>query len=350
MSEDFLTLLEQFEKEKGISREVLIEALEVALVSAYKRNYGANKNVHVQINRINGSMNVFLKKEVVEDVEDAENQISVEAAKKINPIYEVGDIIEEETVTQTFGRIAAQTARQVLTQRIREAERGIIYSEFANKVNDIITGTVKRVEKKSVMIDIGITEAMLMPQEQVPADNYTQGQRIKVYVVEVQKTTKGPQIVISRTHSGLVKRLFELEVPEIQGGIVEIKSISRETGSRTKIAVHSNDSNVDPIGSCVGPKGIRVQKIVDELKGEKIDIIKYSEDPKEFISAALAPAKVIGCEVNEQDRICTVTVLANQLSLAIGKEGQNARLAAKLTGWKIDIKKSEEDDLPENEA
>jgi len=350
MSEDFIALLEQFEKEKGISRDVLIEALEVALVSAYKRNYGANQNVKVLINRQNGSMNVFLQKEVVEEVFDDETEISLEDAKKVNPIYEMGDVLEWETLPQTFGRIAAQTARQVVTQRIREAERGMIYNEFVNKENDIIPGIVQRVEKKKIMVDIGKTEAILLPQEQVASDKYEYGQRIKVYVVEVLKTTKGPQIVISRTHPGLVRRLFELEVPEIQGGVVEIKSISREAGSRTKIAVSSNDSNVDPIGACVGPRGTRVQKIVDELKGEKIDIIKFSDNIEEFVSAALAPAKVLSTSVDAEKRICTVTVAGNQLSLAIGKEGQNARLAAKLTGCKIDIIKSEGDDLENNEA
>ncbi len=350
MSEDFIALLEQFEKEKGISRDVLIEALEVALVSAYKRNYGANQNVKVLINRQNGSMNVFLQKEVVEEVSDDETEISLEDAKKVNPIYEIGDVLEWETLPQTFGRIAAQTARQVVTQRIREAERGMIYNEFVKKENDIIPGIVQRVEKKKIMVDIGKTEAMLLPQEQVAIDKYKYGQRIKVYVVEVQKTTKGPQIVISRTHPGLVRRLFELEVPEIQGGVVEIKSISREAGSRTKLAVVSNDPNVDPIGACVGPRGTRVQKIVDELKGEKIDIIKYSDNIEEYVSAALAPAKVISAAVDVEKRICTVIVAGNQLSLAIGKEGQNARLAAKLTGWKIDIIKSEGDDLESNEA
>ncbi len=350
MSEDFLMLLEEFEKEKGISRDVLIEALEVALVSAYKRNYGANHLVRVEINRTNGSMNVFLQRTVVGTVEDPLTQISLIDAKHVNPIYEVGDIMEEETVPQTFGRIAAQTARQVVTQRIREAERGIIYNEFVSKENDIITGIVQRIEKRNIMVDIGKTEAILTPQEQVHAETYKSGQRIKVYVVEVNNTTKGPQVLISRTHPGLVRRLFELEVPEIQNGTVEIKSISREAGSRTKISVRSNDPNVDPIGACVGPKGARVQKIVDELKGEKIDIIKYSDDIAEYISAALSPAKVISATADEEQKICTVTVLGHQLSLAIGKEGQNARLAAKLTGYKIDILKSESDEETDDEA
>lgn len=340
MSEDFVTLLEQFEKEKGISRDVLIEALEQALVSAYKRNYGSHKNVRVEIDRQNGSMNVYVKKEVVDEVVIPDSEISLENAKKINPQYELGDVIEEKTAPQTFGRIAAQTARQVVTQRIREAERNMVYSEFSGKVGDIVSGIVQRVERKSVMVDLGTVEAMLMPQEQVESDNYHPNQRLKIYIVDVQRTTKGPQIIISRTHAGLVRKLFELEVPEIQTGVVEIKSVSREAGSRSKIAVVSNDENVDPIGACVGSKGTRVANVVDELNGEKIDIIKYSDDPAQYIAAALAPAEVESVTVNEEEKLCTVVVAKNQLSLAIGKEGQNARLAAKLTGWKIDIIKS----------
>ena len=341
MSNEFLVLLEQFEKEKGISSDVLIEALEAALVSAYKRNYGANLNVRVEIDRKDGNMKVFTQKTVVEAVEHPETQISLEDAKAVNQSYEIGDICEQSAAPQTFGRIAAQTARQVMTQRIREAERNMVYDEFSGKENDIITGTVQRVERGNVMVDIGTTEGVLYPKEQVAADNYTHGQKIKVYVVGVKRTTKGPQIIISRTHPGLIRRLFELEVPEIQSGIVEIKSISREAGSRTKIAVYAKDENVDPIGACVGPKGGRVQNIVDELKGEKIDIIKYSDNPEEYISASLSPAKVLKATANADEGVCSVVVDDSQLSLAIGKEGQNARLAAKLTGWKIDIEKSD---------
>ena len=347
MSEDFITLLEEFEKEKGISREILIDALETALVSAYKRNYGANLDVRVEINRTSGGMNVWLKKTVVDEMEDEDVQILLEDAVKIDPKYQVGDVVEIPTAPRTFGRIAAQTARQVVTQRIREAERGMFYNQFADKVNDVVSGVVQRVEKKSVMLRIGNSDAMLMPQEQVEADNYTPGQRLKLYVVDVQRMTKGPQVVISRTHSGLVKKLFELEVPEITSGVVEVKAVAREAGSRSKIAVWANDPNVDPIGACVGPKGARVQTIVDELMGEKIDIIKYSENPGEFVSAALAPTKVLNYEVNEEEKVCTITVSPSQLSLAIGKEGQNVRLAAKLTGWKIDIIKAEGDEEDE---
>lgn len=344
MSEDFVTLLEEFEKEKGISRDILIEALETALVSAYKRNYGSNQDVKVEIDRQNGSMSVFIKKIVVSVVEDPDTQISLDEAKEISPSYSEGDVVEIATAPRTFGRIAAQTARQVVTQRIREAERGMFYNQFADKLNDIVTGIVQRVEKRSVILRVGNADTMLMQQEQVEADNYHPGQRLKLYVVDVQRTTKGPQVIISRTHSGLVRKLFELEVPEIATGVVEIKGVSREAGSRTKIAVFAADSNVDPIGACVGPKGARVQAIVDELMGEKIDIIKYSEDPAEYVSAALAPTTVLKCDVNEDEKCCTVTVNADQLSLAIGKEGQNVRLAAKLTGWKIDIVKAEGDD------
>ena len=347
MNEDFITLLDEFEKEKGISRDILIDALETALVSAYKRNYGSNQDVRVEINRTSGGMSVFLKKYVVEEVEDADVQISLDEAVKIDPKYQLGDVVEFPTAPRTFGRIAAQTARQVVTQRIREAERGMFYNQFADKVNDVVSGVVQRVEKKSVMLRVGNSDAMLMQQEQVETENYTPGQRLKLFVVDVQRATKGPQVVISRTHSGLVKKLFELEVPEIASGVVEIKAVSREAGSRSKIAVWASDPNVDPIGACVGPKGARVQAVVDELMGEKIDIIKYSENPGEFVSAALAPTKVLSYEVNEEEKICTITVSPSQLSLAIGKEGQNVRLAAKLTGWKIDIIKSEGDDEDE---
>ena len=344
MSEDFITLLEQFEKEKGISRDVLIEAIELALVSAYKRNYGNHQNVRVEIDRTNGAMGVYVRKEVVEDIFNPDTEITLEDALKINGSYQLGDIVEIPTERPTFGRIAAQTARQVLTQRIREAERGMVYNIFSEKLHDIVSGVVQRVEKRSILISVGQTEAMLMPSEQVAEDNYAPGMRLKVYVAEVQKTTKGPQVVISRSNAGLVRRLFELEVPEIQDGVVEIKNVFREAGQRTKISVYSKDPNVDPIGACVGPKGQRVQNIVDELRGEKIDIIKYSEDPAEYISAALAPAKVVSCTANEEEKICTAVVDADQLSLAIGKEGQNARLAAKLTGWKIDIIKNGSDE------
>lgn len=338
MNVEFIEALQQISKDKGISKDVLIDALEAALISSYKRNFGTAQNVRVEINRETGDVKVFSQRKVVEEVEDELLEISLEDARKIDPNYEVGEIVEREVTPRNFGRIAAQNAKQVVVQRIREAERGIVFDEFINRESDIITGTVSRIAKGIVYVNLGKTEAILGPNEQIPNEEYNHGDRIKTYIVEVKKTTKGPQITVSRSHPGLIKRLFELEVPEIHDGIVEIKSISREAGSRTKIAVESKDENVDPVGACVGPKGARVQAIVDELKGEKIDIIKYSKDPTEFITSALSPAKVISTEVNLEEKTAKVVVPDYQLSLAIGKEGQNARLAAKLTGWKIDIK------------
>jgi len=338
MNIEFIEAIEQIGKEKGISKEILIEAIEAALISAYKKNFGTAQNVKVYIERDTGEVKVFAQKSVVENVENELLEISVEEAKKYNPRYQKGDILEIEVTPKKFGRIAAQTAKQVVVQRIKEAERNVIYDEFSGRESDIVTGVIQRIDKKNVYIDLGRVEAILMPTEQTPNEEYIQGNRIKTYILEVKKTTKGPQIFVSRTHPGLVKRLFELEVPEIHDGIVEIKGIAREAGSRTKIAVHSRDENVDPVGSCVGPKGARVQAVVDELNGEKIDIIKWSKDPAQFIANSLSPAKVTSVNANESEKIANVVVEDYQLSLAIGKEGQNARLAAKLTGWKIDIK------------
>lgn len=338
MSAELILALEQIEKEKGVDKEVLIEAIEAALISAYKRNFGSSQNVKVTIDRVSGDVKVFALKRVTDIPENDLSEISLEDAKKVNKKLEIDDTAEIEVTPRKFGRIAAQTAKQVVVQRIREAERGIIFNEFYNKESDIVTGIIQRSERKNVIIDLGKTEAIIAPAEQTPGEEYRFNDRIKTYIIEVKKTTKGPQIMVSRTHPGLVKRLFELEVPEIHDGTVEIKSISREPGSRTKIAVFSKDDNVDPVGACVGQKGTRVQAIVDELRGEKIDIIKWSSNPEEYISASLSPAKVIRVDVNEGEKSAKVTVPDYQLSLAIGKEGQNARLAAKLTGWKIDIK------------
>jgi len=351
MNIEFIEALDQIEKEKGISKEILLEAIEAALVSAYKKNYGTAQNVKINIDRATGEVKVFSQKTVKEDVKDPLLEISLVEAKKINPLAKLGDIISIEVTPQKFGRIAAQTAKQVVMQRIKEAERNIIYEEFAGRETDLVTGTVQRFDKKNVIIDLGKTEAILPPNEQIPNETYTQGERIKVYILEVKKTTKGPVITVSRSHPGLVKRLFELEVPEIYEGIVEIKGIAREAGSRTKIAVYSKDENVDPVGACVGPKGVRVQAVVEELKGEKIDIIKWSKNIAEYISNALSPAKVLSVDVDEENKIARVLVPEHQLSLAIGKEGQNARLAAKLTGWKIDIKSPKNDSRgDENES
>ena len=338
MSAELIHALEQLQKEKGVDMEILIEAIEAALISAYRKNFGTAQNVKVVIDRTSGDVRVYAVKKVTAEPQNDFLEISLEEAKKINRKYEEGDMAEVEVTPKKFGRIAAQTAKQVVVQKIREAERGIIYDEFINKEGDIVTGIIQRSERKNVIIDLGKTEATLPPSEQTPGEEYRFNDRIKTYITEVKKTTKGPQIMVSRTHPWLVKRLFELEVPEIHDGIVEIKSIAREPGSRTKIAVFSKDDNVDPVGACVGQRGTRVQAVVDELRGEKIDIIKWSGNPEEFISSSLSPAKVIRVDINEEEKFAKVTVPDFQLSLAIGKEGQNARLAAKLTGWKIDIK------------
>lgn len=342
MNEEFIGALKEIVKEKGISEELLFSTIEDALVSAYKKNYAGPTtsagNVKVSINRENGEIHVYAQKVVVEDVYDYVTEIGYEEAKSINPKYDLDDVVDLEVTPKNFGRVAAQLAKGVVTQRIREAERNIIYTEFKGLEYDIITGTVLRKDKGNVFVNLGRIETSIGPNEQIPGEEYKFNEKIKLYVVEVKNGSKGAQILVSRTHPGLVKRLFELEVPEIYNGTVEIKSISREAGSRSKIAVYSNDENVDPMGSCVGPKGTRVQKIVDELKGEKIDIIKWSKNPEEFIAAALSPAKVLEVVADEETKSAKVVVEDNQLSLAIGKEGQNVRLAAKLTNWKIDIK------------
>ncbi|HHT50419.1 MAG TPA: transcription termination/antitermination protein NusA [Eubacteriaceae bacterium] len=352
MNIDLIEALDQIEKEKGINKETLIEAIEAAITSAYKRNFGTAQNVKITIDRETGEVKVYSLKTVVEKVENELLEISLEEAKLKDRNFEIGDFVEELVRPKNFGRIAAQTAKQVVVQRIREAERSIIYDLYADRVDEIITGIVQRKEKSNVFVDLGKAEAILVSSEQMAGENYNYGDRIKLYIVEVKKTTKGPQIIVSRTHPGLVKRLFELEVPEIFDGVVELRSISREAGSRTKIAVYSHNEEVDPVGACVGHKGSRVQQIVNELKGEKIDIIKWSEDPEEYIASALSPAQVLLVEADQETKSAKVVVDDYQLSLAIGKEGQNARLAAKLTGWRIDIKSKSQTDLliePEEE-
>ena len=349
MNAEFMQAFEELGKEKGIAPEILFDAIEAALISAYKRNFGSAQNVRVSLDRITGEIHVFARKIVVTELTEQHLEVSLAEAKEIDPRYEENDIIEIEVTPKDFGRIAAQTAKQVVVQRIREAERGIIYDEFSNRESDILTGIVQRIEQKNVFIDLGKAEAILAPTEQIPFEQYKHGDRVKSYIIEVKKTTKGPQILFSRTDPGLLKRLFELEVPEIQEGIVEIKSVAREPGMRSKIAVYSRDEDIDPVGACVGHKGMRVQTIVDELKGEKIDIVKWSPDPVKYIANSLSPAKVVSVEVNEIEKISKVIVPDFQLSLAIGKEGQNARLAAKLTGWKIDIKSESQASQAENE-
>lgn len=338
MNSEFMEALASLERDKGISKDIILDAIESALISGYKRNFNTAQNVRVDINRETGVIKVLARKTVVEEVNDSRLEISLDEAKTISPHYELGDIVEIEVTPKDFGRIAAQTAKQVVTQRVREAERNVIYADYIDREEDIITGIVQRQDSRFIYVDLGRTEALLPVSEQMPNETYKQNDRIKAYITKVEKTTKGPQIFVSRSHPNLLKRLFELEVPEIYDGIVEIKSIAREAGDRSKISVYSENEEVDPVGACVGPKGTRVQAVVDELNGEKIDIVKYSNDPVEFVANALSPAKVLDVIVHEEEKATTVIVPDYQLSLAIGKRGQNARLAAKLTGWKIDIK------------
>ncbi len=338
MNADFINALKEIEKEKGISVEFLLQATEHALLTAFRKNFGSAQNCRIEIERETGEIKVYALKVVVDTVSDERMEIAAGDVDESDTEAALGDTVEVEVTPKNFGRIAAQAAKQVVMQQIREAERGLIYEEYLSREGDIVTGVIRRQEAKNVFIDLGRAEALLAPSEQIPTEKHNRGDRIKTYVIEVKKTTKGPQILVSRTHPGLVKRLFELEVPEIYEGIVELKAVAREPGSRSKIAVYSRDENVDSIGACVGPKGMRVQAIVNELKGEKIDIIKWDNSPMEFVANALSPAKPIAVGIDEEDKVARVTVPDHQLSLAIGKEGQNARLAARLTGWKIDIK------------
>ncbi|MBR4098999.1 MAG: transcription termination/antitermination protein NusA [Clostridium sp.] len=346
---EFFAAISQIEQEKGIKPGYMMEKITQALVSAYRRDHeGAGENLIVEADQETCTVRMFLKKDIVEVVDDPTREISLEEARLALPQAQLGDVVRIEIKPKSFGRIAAQTARQVIIQGIREAEQGMVYDQFSSKEHELLTGVVVRIDPRNgaITLRIGagdqVTDAYLSANEQVKDEHYVEGQRLKVYVVEVRQATKGPQVLISRTHPGLVKRLFELEVPEIYDGTVEVRSIAREAGSRTKLAVWSADPNVDPIGACVGPRGQRVNTIVEELKGEKMDIIKWSEDPVEYVAAALSPADVISVEPLPDGKSCRVIVPDDQLSLAIGKEGQNARLAAKLTGYKIDIKPASE--------
>lgn len=341
MNKDFLDALTELEREKNISKEDIITAIEDAVELAYKKNYGNYPNVRVLVDREDGEVLVLMSKEVVSEVEDDMMEVSLEEARSYDERYEVGDVIEYQVDPKDFGRIAAQTAKQVVVQRIREAERRNSYDEFVNKQGEIVTAKIERINNGTMFLSVGNSEGILPLSEQVKTESFNVGDRIKVYVIDVKKATKGPQIFLSRSHPGLVRRLFELEVPEIADGTVEIKGIAREAGSRTKIAVYSHDENVDPVGACVGNRGTRVQNIVDELFGEKIDIIVWDEDPAVLISNVLKPAEVEGVYINyvsEKEKMATAVVPEQQLSLAIGREGQNVRLAARVSGWKIDIK------------
>lgn len=340
-SAEVISAIDALAKEKKINKEVLYSKIESALVSAYKRSFGKTDNVRAVIDRTTGQIEVLAHKNIVESVVDSAAEISLTDVRANYPalsMYGVGDVIEVPTMPSQFGRIAAQTAKQVIVQHIREAERGVIYDEYIEKENEILTAIVQRVENGRAYVELGRTEGVLEQAQQMPGEEIKVGDRLKVYVLEVSRQNRGPQVMVSRTHPGLVKRLFEIEVPEIRSGVVQIKSIAREAGFRTKMAVFSTDSSIDPVGACVGPRGMRVENVVEELKTEKIDIIRWSSDPAEYIGNALNPARVINVSINEKEKCARVVVPDNQLSLAIGKEGQNARLAAKLTGWKIDIK------------
>ena len=337
-SSELISTVNELAKERRVNKDVLFSAIEAALISAYKKNYGKGANVRASIDRDKGEIEVLSRKTVVEEVTDPQSEMTLQEARDIDRRYEVGDLVEVPVSPRDFGRIAAQTAKQVVVQHLREAERGVIYDEYSQKENEILTAIVQRVENRNVYVELGRTEGIIEPNQQMPNEELSINDRIKVYVLEVSRQGRGPQVYVSRTHPGLVKRLFELEVPELVSGVVQIKAIAREAGYRTKMAVFSTDPLIDAVGSCVGPRGMRVENVVSELKTEKIDIIKWSSDPAEYIANALNPARVISVFTADGEKSARVIVPDNQLSLAIGKEGQNARLAAKLTGWKIDIK------------
>ena len=351
---EFMNAINDLVSEKGIPKEVIMEAIESALVSAYKKNYGTAANVRVEMNENTGEVEVLMQKNVVEEVEDDSTEISLEEALEIDHRYQVDDVVEYQVTPRDFGRIAAQTAKQVVVQRLREAERGMVFDNYISRQGDLITGIVQRISNQTIFVNIGNTEGILVAGERAAGERYKVNDRIKAYIMDVRKSAKGPQIFLSRTHPGFIERLFELEVPEIEDGDVVIKSIAREAGSRTKIAVYTDDEDIDPVGACVGQNGSRVRNIVDELWGEKIDITTWDEDPAVLISNVLSPAKVEEVMIDEEERAATVVVPDYQLSLAIGKEGQNVRLAARLCGWKIDIKShtqyfGEDDEYEEDE-
>ena len=338
MKNEFITAVTALAAEKNLSPHVVLEAVEVALASAYKKDELAQSTIVVKINSEDGTMRVFTQKTVVEEVEDDKIQMTVAEARNYRADAAIGDVLNFEATPKNAGRIAAQTAKQVVLQRLREAEREVVYEEYAGKEGDIVSGVVQRLEGRNVIVDLGKTEAVLVPQEQARTEHYRAGQRVKVMLLEVSKAAKGPQIVVSRTHKDLLRRLFELEVPEIFKGVVEIKSIAREAGYRSKVAVYSRQEGVDPVGACVGMRGIRIQNVVNELNGERIDVVQWDPEPSRFVANALSPAQVVSVMTRDAENTAEVVVPDRQLSLAIGKEGQNARLAAKLTGWRIDIK------------
>ena len=338
-STELITAMEDLEKENGIPKDYLLESIETALVTAYKRNFDSAENVKVTMDKETGEIHVYAEKDVVDIVENPQLQINLEDARKINKKLEVGDKAEVEIVPKNFGRIAAQTAKQVIVQKIREVSRNVLFNEFNERKGEIVSGIVQKADGGVVVLDLGKLEGIMPVKEQVPTEKYRVNDKIRAYILDVERGAKGaPQVIVSRTSADFVKKLFELEIPEIYEGVIEIKSVSRDPGSRSKIAVYSPNENIDPVGSCVGQKGIRIQNIINELHGEKIDVIEWNEDPSIFISAALLPAQVMAVDIKEDEKFAQVIVPDDQLSLAIGKSGQNARLAAKLTNWKIDIK------------
>jgi N utilization substance protein A len=343
MKSEFLIAITQLSAEKNLPQEVVLAAVESALVSAYRKdNFASNRNISVKIDPNTGKVTVFADKTVVEQPSDSRHEISLADARQIKPDVQISDTLPVEATPANAGRIAAQTAKQVILQRLHEAEHSAIFEEYAHKAGDIVTGVVQRIEPRQITIDLGRTEAILPAAEQVRSERHRVGQRLKVYLLEVVRSSKGPQVVVSRSHRDLVRRLFEMEVPEIYGGTVEIKSIAREAGYRTKVAVAARQEGIDPVGCCVGLRGIRIQNIVNELNGEKIDVVTWDRDASAFIANALSPSRVLSVKLDEAEEVATVVVPDRQLSLAIGKEGQNVRLAAKLTGWRIDIKSASE--------
>lgn len=338
-NKELILALEELEKEKGIKKEYLLESIETALVTAYKRNFDSLENVKVVMDEKTGATHVFSLRDVKKKVENPETEITVKEAQKINPDLAEGDVLETEIVPRNFGRIAAQTAKQVIIQKIREAEREIIYTNYNDRKGEIVSGLIQKADRNIVIMDLGKLEGVMPTKEQIPTEHYRVNGKIKGYVLDVEKGAKGdPQVIVSRSHPDFVRKLLEFEIPEIYEGVIEIKSISRDAGDRSKVAVYSPDPNIDPVGSCVGQKGVRIQNVINELNGEKIDVIEWNEDPSIYIASALLPAQILAVDIKEEEKFAQVIVPDNQLSLAIGKSGQNVRLAARLTNWKIDIK------------
>ena len=359
-NKELILALEELEKEKGIKKEYLLEAIETALVTAYKRNFDSLENVRVEMDHQTGATHVYAIKEVMEKANDEDTEISLKEAQKINPDLKEGDTVETEIVPRDFGRIAAQTAKQVIIQKLREVEREIVYNEFNERKGEIVSGLIQKADHNIVVMDLGKLEGVMPLKEQIPTEHYKVNDKIKGYVLDVEKGAKGaPQVIVSRSHPDFVRKLLEFEIPEIYEGVIEIKSVSRDPGYRSKVAVYSPDQNLDPVGSCVGQKGVRIKNVINELNGEKIDVIEWNEDPSIYIASALLPAKILAVDIKEEEKFAQVVVPDDQLSLAIGKSGQNARLAARLTNWKIDIKsetqfremiiKSQESDKKETE-